>query len=394
MIYFDNAATSWPKPPGVPEAICRCIREFGANPGRAGHKMSVMAGEMVERTRRKLAGLFNTGEKNHERIVFTANATEALNLAIKGIMAKGGHVVTSSMEHNSVSRPINRLEKEGVRVTRVKCDEKGRIDPADVKRALRPDTRLIAITHASNVTGTVMPLKEIGRVAGEAGVVFLVDAAQSAGVLDIDVREMNIGLLAFPGHKSLLGPTGTGGLYLNEGIELEPLKEGGTGNKSELPDMPGAPPERYEAGTLNTAGIAGLEAGIDFISGEGMKSIRDHELGLMELFLEGVQKIRGIVVYGPGGKEERAPVVSFLVEGRDSAEIGGILDTNYNVACRAGLHCAPDAHRTLGTFESKLVRFSFSYFNTAREVESSLAALDEIVRKNITLPGGKTGCGC
>lgn len=394
MIYFDNAATTWPKPPEVLEAVSRCLGEIGANPGRAGHQMAIKANEMVNNTRKKLAALFNIDPNDHERVVFTLNASEALNLAIKGILKNGDHVITSSMEHNSVARPLNRMEKEGVQVTRVKCDGVGNLDPGDVRRAVRPNTRLIAVLHASNVTGTVMPLEEIGKVCGEAGAAFLVDAAQSAGVLDIDVKKMNINLLAFPGHKSLLGPTGTGGLYVGEEVTLEPLKEGGTGSQSDLSGMPETLPERYEAGTLNTVGIAGLGAGVDFILKEGMEKIRAHELNLTLRFIEGALKIPGLIVYGPKGIENRAPVVPFLVEGRETTEIGGILDKNYGVACRAGLHCAPDAHRTLGTFDRKLVRVSFSYFNTAEEVDLALGALDEIVRKNITLPKGEGGCGC
>ncbi|MFZ5632233.1 MAG: aminotransferase class V-fold PLP-dependent enzyme [Bacillota bacterium] len=394
MIYFDNAATTWPKPPGVPEAMARCVKEMGANPGRAGHKMSVEANRVVEETRKKLARIFNIDPDQYERIIFTINATEALNLAVKGLLKGGDHAVTSSMEHNSVARPLNMMEKKGVRVTRVKCAPDGSIDPADVRRAIRPGTRLVAITHASNVTGTVMPVEEIGKIAGEAGVTFLVDAAQSAGVIDIDVKKMNVDLLAFPGHKSLLGPTGTGGLYIKEGITLDPLKEGGTGSQSELPGMPDTLPERYEAGTLNTAGIAGLGAGIDFILNEGMEKMRGHELALTKRFIEGARKVPGLKIYGPAGIENRAPVVSFSIEGRKSVEIGGILDKNYGIACRAGLHCAPDAHRTLGTFEQKLVRFGFSYFNTEEEIDRSLACLEEIVRKNITLPEGEGGCGC
>jgi cysteine desulfurase family protein len=394
LIYFDNAATTWPKPPGVLEAVSHCIREIGANPGRAGHNMSLMANEMVDDTRKKLASLFNIDAAKYERIVFTLNATESLNLAIKGILKKGDHVITSSMEHNSVSRPLNVLEADGVEVSRIKCDGAGYIDPTDVRRAIKPNTRLIAMIHASNVTGTVMPVEEIGKVAGEAGVAFLVDAAQSAGIIDIDVKKMNISLLAFPGHKSLLGPMGTGGLYVGDGIVLDTLKEGGTGSQSELPGMPDTMPEKYEAGTLNTVGIAGLGAGIDYILREGMKKIRDHELALTERFIKGARKISGLKIYGPTDEEKRAPVLSFMVEGRKSVDIGGILDKNYRVACRAGLHCSPDAHRTLGTFDQKLVRFSFSYFNTMEEVDYTLGCLEEIIVKNITLPEGEQGCGC
>lgn len=394
MIYFDNAATTWPKPPGVPKAIVECIEKIGANPGRAGHKMSVEAGKMVDRTRQKLAGLFNVDPDKYDRIIFTVNATEALNLALKGLVKSGDHVITSSMEHNSVSRPLNSLERAGVEVTKVKSGGDGSIDPRDVGRVIRRNTKLIAITHASNVTGTVMPIEEIGAVAGSAGVTLLVDAAQSAGVINIDVKRMNIHLLAFPGHKGLLGPTGTGGLYVGEGIVLDPLKEGGTGSQSELPGMPETLPERYEAGTLNTAGIAGLGAGIDFILSESMEKIRERELALTRRFIEGSSKVPGLKIYGPVNAKDRAPVVSFSLGERKSAEIGGILDQNYGVACRAGLHCSPDAHRSLGTFDQKLVRFSFSYFNTEGEIDHALGCLEEIVRKNITFPEGKGGCGC
>jgi cysteine desulfurase family protein len=394
MIYFDNAATTWPKPPEVIEAVSRCIRDMGANPGRAGHKMSVKAGEMVDSTRKKLAGLFNIDPSQQDRVVFTVNATGALNLAIKGLLKKGDHAITSTMEHNSVTRPLNRLEREGVEITRVRCAGDGSLDPGDIKKSIRPNTRLIAITHASNVTGTVMPAEEIGKIAGEAGVLFLLDAAQSAGVLDVDVQKMNIGLLAFPGHKSLLGPTGTGGLYIKEGIVLETLQEGGTGSQSDLPGMPATLPERYEAGTLNTTGIAGLEAGLDFIMKTGLDKIRSHELGLTRAFMEKSKRVPGLKLFGPAGDSPRAPVVSFLIEGRKSVEIGGLLDRNYDIACRAGLHCAPDAHRTLGTFDQRLVRFSFSYFNREEEVSRAVDCLEEIVRNKITLPEGEGGCGC
>jgi len=395
MIYFDNAATTWPKPPEVSRAMVHCLQEIGANPGRAGHQMAIEANAMVDGVRKKLAGLFKIDEKDHDRLVFTLNATGALNLGLKGSLKSGDHVITSSMEHNSVGRPLNSLERDGVEVTRVRCDGEGRLDPDEVRRALKSNTKMIVMTHASNVTGAAMPLKEIGRLAGEAGVILMVDAAQTAGVLDIDVKSLNISLLAFPGHKSLLGPTGTGGLYVKRGITLDPVIEGGTGSQSELPDMPETLPERYEAGTLNTVGIAGLGAGIDFILREGMKKIRDHELSLTKRFIDGAQSIPGLKIYGPRGQEGRAPVVSFLIEGRETAEIGGVLDKNYGVACRAGLHCAPEAHRTLGTVDQKLVRFSFSYFNTPEEVDRSLSALDQIVRQKITLPEGqKGGCSC
>ncbi|OAT81754.1 aminotransferase class V-fold PLP-dependent enzyme [Desulfotomaculum copahuensis] len=391
MVYLDNAATSWPKPPEVLAAMERCLREVGANPGRAGHKMAIAANRLVDETRKELASLFNIG--NPDRIVFGLNATEALNLALKGLLGPGDHVVTSSMEHNSVTRPLNTLRGAGVKVTKVACDHTGAIRVADVAAAVRRNTRAIVLTHASNVTGTVMPVAEIGRLARDRDLVFIVDAAQTAGVLDIDVTNMHIHLLAFPGHKGLYGPPGTGGLYVAEGVELNPLKEGGTGSHSDLPGQPEILPERYESGTLNTAGLAGLGEGVKFICREGIEKIRRHEQELTRQFLEGVKSIKDIRVYGPCDASRQAPVVSFAVGERPAGDIGAILDQNYNIACRAGLHCAPDAHRTLGTFEQKLVRFSFSRFNQPGEVEYALYCLREIVEKNIPAPAGG-GCGC
>lgn len=392
IIYFDNAATSWPKPPEVLVAMENCLRHVGANPGRAGHHLSLEANRLVDETRRELAALFNI--RNPERIVFGLNATEALNLAIKGLLRPGQHVVTSSMEHNSVTRPLHVLQERGLKITKVPCDHTGAIRVEDVAAAIRPDTAAIIITHASNVTGTIMPVAEIGRLAREKGLRFIVDAAQTAGVLDIDVEYMHIDLLAFPGHKSLLGPPGTGGLYVAEGVELVPLKEGGTGSYSDVPGQPEELPERYESGTLNTVGLAGLGAGVKFIRREGMEKIRRHEQELTGQLLEGLEKIEGIRVYGPRSASSQAPLVSFAVKNRPAGEIGTILDQRYGIACRAGLHCAPDAHRTLGTFEQKLVRFSFSYFNRPEEVDYALRCLEEIVKKDIPAPQGSSGCGC
>lgn len=379
MIYFDSAATTWPKPPEVMEEINRYMTDIGASPGRGSYKKSVAAEEMVEDTRIKLAKLFNIEGKSYHRIVFTLNATEAINLAIKGqLLGKGDHIVTSTLEHNAMARPINSLEKIGVEVTKVQCDTEGRIAAGDIENAVRANTKLIAITHASNVTGTIIPIKEIGSIAKKNDIVFLVDAAQTAGIIDIDVQEMNIDLLAFPGHKSLLGPTGTGGLFIKEGIELKPLKEGGTGSYSELKGMPDFLPDKHEAGTLNTVGLAGLRAGIDFIQKKGIGKIREHELDLTERFIKGALKVPGLKIYGLKEVYGRAPVVSFLFKGENSQKIGDILDKKYDIASRAGLHCSPDAHIALGTFEPMLVRFSFSYYNTKEEIDQALNALNEI----------------
>lgn len=376
MIYFDSAATSWPKPPEVWEAMEKCIRDFGANPGRSGHRMAVEAGRLVDEARELLASLFNI--HNPDRIVFTQNATEALNLAIKGLLKPGDHVITSSMEHNSVTRPLYVLQERGVEVTKVSCSCDGSINVKDIESAIKANTVAIVITHASNVTGTLMPIGEIGQLAKRRGLRFVVDAAQTAGVFDLDIPSMGIHLLAFPGHKGLYGPTGTGGLYVDEGLTLTPLKEGGTGSKSELPGQPDVMPERYESGTLNSVGVAGLAAGLKFLRREGLDRIRKHEIELTRHFLEGVAAIKGLTVYGPGELYARAPVVSFELEGKAAGLVGTVLDEQYQIACRAGLHCAPDAHRTLGTLEKRLVRFSFSFFNNEKEVEHAIRSLAEI----------------
>ncbi len=376
MIYFDSAATTWPKPTEVWQAMENCIRFTGANPGRSGHQMAIKAGKLVDEARELLATLFNI--TNPDRIIFTLNATEALNLGIKGLLKPGDHVITSSMEHNSVTRPLYVLQSKGIEVTKVSCARDGGIKVEDIEKAVRPNTTAIVITHASNVTGTLMPIAEIGRLAKKKGLYFIVDAAQTAGVFNINVSFMNIHLLAFPGHKGLYGPTGTGGLYIAEGLELTPLKEGGTGSMSEVPGQPNLMPERYESGTLNSVGIAGLAAGLKFLRSEGTEKVRQHEMELTQRFLKGAGKIKGLTLYGPAEIHERAPVVSFSLAGKATGMVGTVLDKQYNIACRAGLHCAPDAHSTLGTFDQKLVRFSFSYFNKEEEVDYAIGTLAEI----------------
>ncbi|MCG8401604.1 MAG: aminotransferase class V-fold PLP-dependent enzyme [Firmicutes bacterium] len=389
MIYLDNAATSWPKPPGVAEAMLNCLEEKGANPGRSGHRMSLAAGKVVDAARASIARLFNIPDR--DRVIFTLNATDALNMALKGVLKPGDHVVTTSMEHNSVTRPLYGLRKI-VSVTKVPCAPDGSLEAGEIEKAVRMNTRVIVVTHASNVTGTVMPVREIGALARQKGLIFIVDAAQSAGILDIDAQNMNIDLLAMPGHKGLMGPPGTGVLYVGERVDLRPFREGGTGSRSTEPDQPEVMPEKYESGTLNSVGIAGLGAGVEFVHGTGLKTLRRHELELTRRFIEGAGKIPGMILFGPGADEERAPVVSFRMEGKDTGAVGAALDKWYNIACRAGLHCAPDAHRTLGTLESKLVRFSFSYFNTAGEVDFALQCLRDINKRD--LPPANGGCNC
>ena len=376
MVYFDSAATSWPKPPEVWQAMEHFMKEVGASPGRAGHRKTVEANGIVDETRGLLAKLFNIGD--HQRIIFTLNATDSLNLALKGLLRSGDHVVTSSMEHNSVTRPLYTLASYGVEVTKVACDGQGNIAVRDIEQAIRPNTKAIVMTHASNVTGTIMPVEEIGRIAAKHNIHFIMDAAQTAGLLDIDVKKLNVSILTFPGHKGLLGPQGTGGIYIREGVQLLTLREGGTGSGSETPTQPEMMPERYESGTLNAIGVAGLGAGVKFLLKVGMERIREHEMSLTKRFLTGAADIKGLEIYGPQDINKRVAVVSFRMAGYQAGQVGERLDKEFDIACRAGLHCAPDAHHTLGTFKEKLIRFSFSYYNKPEEVDFALQALRQI----------------
>jgi len=377
MIYLDNAATTWPKPGETLAAINDCITRAGANPGRGGHKMSLAAGRIIFDAREELAGLFNV--KDPARIVFTGNATESMNLAIKGFVRPGDHVITSSMEHNAVARPLHVLGKRGVEVSEVRCSPEGYLNPADISRVIRQNTTAVILLHASNVTGTVMPIEEIGQLTREKGLCLIVDAAQTAGFLDIDVEKFNVDMLVFTGHKSLYGPQGTGGLYIREGIDPEPLMEGGTGSSSESLEQPEEMPDKFESGTPNTPGIAGLGAGVRFIKTKGLDQIRRHERELLARFLDGLLQIRGMEIYGPRDPSRRGPVVSINIKGQESSEIAFIMDKVFDVACRSGLHCAPSAHRTIGTQDRGAVRFSFSLFNTASEVDFVLEALEKTV---------------
>lgn len=377
-VYFDNAATSWPKPPETITAMNRYNEIVGGNPGRSGHRLSVDAGRIVLNTRDLAAELFNINDPF--QLVFTKNATEALNIALLGLLREGDHVVTSTMEHNSVMRPLRYLEKRGIAVTTVPCSSQGDIDPEMIKNALRPDTSLIVITHASNVTGTIMPVKEIGLIAAEHEIPFCVDGAQSAGALPIDVAAMNISLLAFTGHKSLFGPQGTGGLYIRKGLETEiaPLMAGGTGSKSEFEIQPDFMPDKYESGTPNTPGLAGLGAGIEFIMKEHIDTIRSREILLTKRFLDGLRDIPSVKIYGPRDAESRTSVVSFNIGELMPSEVSEKLDDGFGIMSRPGLHCAPSAHTTIGTFPSGTVRFSFGFFTTEQEIDYAVKAIDKI----------------
>ncbi|MRR33305.1 aminotransferase class V-fold PLP-dependent enzyme [bacterium] len=381
-IYLDNAATSHPKPEAVYRAVEHALRHIGASPGRGGYRLAMDAARLVFEARETLAELFRV--RDSSRIVFTGSATEALNLAIGGLLRPGDHAVTSTMEHNSVVRPLHLAEKRGVEVTRIPCDRHGFLNPRDVASALRPDTRLIALSHCSNVTGTIQPIEEIGLLAGKAGVPLLVDAAQSAGILPIDVNDAGIALLAGPGHKGLFGPQGTGYLYLAEGIDLAPLMVGGTGGYSSDREQPGEMPARYESGTLNLPGIAGLKAGTEFVLETGIEVIRARESSFVDRLLAGLAAMPGTALYGPPAGVERGGIVSFTVEGMDPSLIGFNLDREHDICVRVGLHCAPDAHRTIGSFPVGTVRVSPGWFSTEEEIETFLRAMREIVRHPVS----------
>ncbi len=375
-VYLDTAATSRIKPEEVYLAMDRFMREIGASPDRSVHSPGIAAGRIVAETRKKLAQLF--GVTDAARIVFTLNCTEALNLAIKGILKQGDHVVTSSMEHNSVMRPLSAMEQErGIRISRAKADSAGITDPDDLARCIRPETRLIVMTHASNVTGAIQPIEASGRLARERSIPFLLDAAQTAGCLPIDLSRLPVDMMAFSGHKSLMGPQGVGGLYIRKGIDLVPLKQGGTGSASSEEIQPADLPDKYESGTPNTPGLAGLSAAIDFITSVTVEKIRAKICQVGKKILEGLQATDGVVVYGPTDMENNVGVFSFNVEGKDAAVVAEEFDSRYGIMTRVGLHCAPAAHRTIGTFPQGAIRASIGYFTTEEETAHLLSSLRE-----------------
>ncbi len=385
MVYFDNAATSWPKPESVYKAMDHFSRQVGANPGRSGHKLSVEAERIVLNARELLAEIFAIDDS--ARMILTFNATDSLNLAIKCLLRKGDHAVTSVFEHNSVLRPLRRLEQQGIiELTVLPCTKEGFLDPADVEKSIRPNTKLVSIIHASNVTGTIMPVEEIGEIVSKYdGAYYMIDAAQTAGVIPIDVKKYKLDLLAIPGHKCLFGPQGTGGLYIGEGLEeiMPSFKEGGTGSLSEQDVHPDFMPDKYESGTKNTGGLAGLAAGIEFIMKTGTDKIHKHEKALTEQLICGIQKIEGVTMYGPQDANRQTAVVSINVEGLRSNEVGYYLDQQQGIMTRVGLHCAPLAHRAMGTSPDGTVRLSMGYFNTAEEVDYVCNALQKLAKNGI-----------
>jgi len=377
MIYLDNAAISFPKPEAVYQTLDRFARQNLANPGRAGHKMALAAEWALDDCRHLLNQFFHgTGP---ERFVFTLNGTDALNMAFKGVLNAGDHVVTTDLEHNSVSRPLRAMELAGtIGLTRVRADSPGTIDPDDVRRALTPRTKLIALTHASNVLGTVQPIDVVGEIARERDLLFLVDAAQTAGVVPIDVQALHIDLLAFPGHKSLLGPTGTGALYVGPRAKIRAWREGGTGGDSSNEVQPSEFPHYLEGGTPNVLGVAGLTSGVKYIQERGMDSIRAHEVGLTERLWRRLEEIGGFEVFGERDASRRVGTMSFRTETLPATEIGGILDQAFDIAVRPGLHCAPYIHRSLGTFPEGTVRVSPGPFSTEEDIDQLARALAEI----------------
>jgi cysteine desulfurase / selenocysteine lyase len=382
MIYLDNAATSFPKPECVYEEIDRCMRKYCANPGRGGHSMSIEAGRAVTEARDIVCEFFNID--NPMQLSFTKNATEALNIAIKGCLKPGDHVITTCMEHNSVMRPLKTLERDsGIELTTVKGSALGEIEPEDIEHNIKKNTRLIVCTLSSNVNGIVMPVKDIGSIARQAGILYLVDASQGAGSIPVDIADQNIDMLAFPGHKGLFGPQGSGGLFVRDGIKLKPLMEGGTGSNSEYVYQPEMMPDLLESGTVNTPGIIGLCTGIKYITSRGIEGIREYKHKLIQRLIQGIADIKGIKLYSRYEKSNNSGIVAINLDGYDSTELSYILDKDYGIATRAGLHCAPFAHRILGTDRIGLVRFSVSCLNTLQEIDIAIKALKKISKKAI-----------
>ncbi|MBN1366649.1 MAG: aminotransferase class V-fold PLP-dependent enzyme [Dehalococcoidales bacterium] len=382
MIYLDNAATSWPKPPAVLKAMTEALELAGGNPGRSGHRLSIAAARVIYNTREEIARFF--GISDPLRVIFTGNATHALNLAIKGILKPGDRVVTTSMEHNSVMRPLRYLEKQGVCLDIVRCAADGSLNIKDIAAAIDLKTKLVVITHASNIVGTILPVAEVCAAAHNTGALVLVDAAQTAGAIPIDMKTMGIDLLAFTGHKELQGPTGIGGLVISDDfdiLQMEPLLCGGTGSRSEFEEQPDDLPDKYESGTGNLVGIAGLEAGLKWITARGINEIRTYHQKLTRHLIDGLSAITGVKIYGTLSPENSVSIVSFTIEGKRVSEIGLRLDEEYGVLARVGLHCAPAAHKTIGSFPEGTVRFAPGIFTTADDIEEVIQAISRIVRE-------------
>lgn len=377
MVYLDNAATSFPKPSEVYEEVLNCMKNYAANPGRSSYKMAVKAALKIMETREEICTLFNI--QSPFNLIFTSNATEALNIGIKGVLKRGDHVISTVIEHNSVLRPLHSLSENGVEVTLVSVDKAGYVNIKNIKEEIKSNTKMIIINHASNVLGSIQDIKNIGNLSKSKGIIFMVDASQSAGITQIDVESAHIDLLAFSGHKGLLGPQGTGCLFIREGIKLKNFKEGGTGSNSHFIVQPDFMPDQFESGTLNTPGIAGLCEGIKFIKKVGVDSIQKCEEELISYLLKELTKLSYIKIYGSNSKKQRSPVLSFNVEGIDASIIGEQLNEE-GIAVRTGYHCAPLIHHVIDTEYAGTVRVSPGYFNTFDDIEKLLVAIMRIYK--------------
>lgn len=380
LIYLDYGATSFPKPEEVYQQMDSFYRQYGVNPGRSGYDMCLMAGNMIENTRHLMTDFFNGTD--HNRLIFTYNATDALNLAIFGMLEKGDHAITTTIEHNSVLRPLYHLAtKSGVEVDHIPFDNKGFVHPDDFAKKMKKNTRLVAVNHGSNVIGTVQPIKEIGALCRERGIPFLVDSSQTAGKIPVDLHAQNIDVIAFTGHKSLLGPMGTGGLCVREGVEIRQTRAGGTGVRSAVKEHPGEYPYRLEYGTPNLPGIAGLNAGVKWIQERGISAIHELETRLLTKLRDGLREIDGVVMYCQDDLKDHIAVLALNVEGLEALDAGTMLDVDYNIACRTGLHCAPLVHEQIGT--SKLhgaIRFGLGPHNTDEQITTAIDAVREIAK--------------
>lgn len=377
MIYLDNAATSFPKPSEVYDQVLNCMKNYCANPGRGSHDMSVKSALKIMEAREEICELFNIPSPLN--LIFTSNATEALNISIKGALKRGDHVISTVIEHNSVLRPLHSLFEDGVEVTLVGVDKSGYINFNDIKKEIKKNTKMIIINHTSNVLGTIQDIKSIGRLSKENGIIFMVDASQSAGVIPIDVENDHIDLLAFPGHKGLFGPQGTGGLFIRDGIKLRNFKEGGTGSNSHFMVQPDFVPDQFESGTLNTPGIAGLCEGVKFIKRIGLDNIRKYEEELLWYLLEEIKKLSYVKIYGSDSEKQRSAVISLNVDGIDASIVGEQLNER-GIAVRTGYHCAPLIHDVIGTEYAGTVRVSPGYFNTFEDIEKLVEAIIMIYR--------------
>jgi len=381
MIYLDNASTSFPKPVQVIDAVSGYMTDMGVNINRGCYRGAYHVEEMILETRELICSLFNGPDCRN--VVFTKNVTESLNVLIKGLLKPGDHVLVSSMEHNAVMRPLVQMEKQGVSFTRVPCDQQGMLNPEELERCLKPQTKAVIMTHASNVCGTVLPIERIGAFCKKHGLVYIVDSAQTAGVLSLDMERMHIDALAFTGHKGLLGPQGTGGFVITDMLSscIEPILSGGTGSLSHTEDIPSFLPDRFEPGTMNLPGIMGLRAGLLWLKEQGMDTIRAHELALTGRFLQGLMVLedKGLVeIIGRRDADCRVGVVSIQTRKTELSRAAYELDSKYGIMTRVGLHCAPSAHQTLGTYPTGTMRFSFGYANTEKDVDETLSALEVI----------------